>query len=283
MSDNYELSRRKALLGLGTIGVAGAAAGMGTSALFSDEESFTNNSITAGTTNLTATLGFVDVQQAEGASGPVASAEDLEISLDEGDNPATADGDPRVGVTVGDMKPGDCIILRTTARVEDNPMYVAVDAKNVSEDGGETTEPEPTPDEGELGDALDITFGYDSDRTSLHDNSLEGSITPDPNGELSGSEFLNNLGMGYLYRGRNGASGNPPGGHGDGDALPTRIGTNGNADREAVTHFIEICLPVDVGNEVQGDKVSFDLVWSAEQVRNNADPANSTQVDGNVN
>jgi len=278
MSDNnrYELSRRKALLGLGTIGVAGAGAGLGTTALFSDEESFVNNTITAGTTNLVAELGLVEIR----SSAP----DEVEAKLDP--NPTVADGDVEMGVTVGDMKPGDCIVLRTTARVEDNPMYVAVSAENVSQSGGATTEPEPTPDDGEIGDNLDITFGWDSDRGNLHDNSLEGSIKPDPNGQLSGSDFLTTLGGGYLYRGRNGESGSPPGGHGDGSAAPTRIGGDvsaSNVDRDAVTHFIEICLPDTVGNIVQGDSVSFDLVWSAEQVRNNPDPGNSDAVDGSVN
>ena len=48
----YSLSRRKALLGLGTVGVAGAGAGVGTSALFSDTESFEDNTLTAGELNL---------------------------------------------------------------------------------------------------------------------------------------------------------------------------------------------------------------------------------------
>ena len=52
MSDNMELSRRKILGGVGAVGAAGAAAGLGTTALFSDEESFENNSITAGTLDL---------------------------------------------------------------------------------------------------------------------------------------------------------------------------------------------------------------------------------------
>jgi predicted ribosomally synthesized peptide with SipW-like signal peptide len=49
---NMELSRRKILGAAGAVGAAGAAAGLGTSALFSDEESFVNNSITAGTLDL---------------------------------------------------------------------------------------------------------------------------------------------------------------------------------------------------------------------------------------
>jgi Ca-activated chloride channel family protein len=48
----YELSRRKVLAGLGTVGAASAAAGLGTSALFSDTESFENNTLTAGSLDL---------------------------------------------------------------------------------------------------------------------------------------------------------------------------------------------------------------------------------------
>lgn len=50
--DGYDLSRRQALLGLGTIGVASAGAGAGTFAYFSDTESSTGNQIQAGTLDL---------------------------------------------------------------------------------------------------------------------------------------------------------------------------------------------------------------------------------------
>ena len=48
----FELSRRKALASLGAVGVASAGAGLGTSAYFSDTESFENNTITAGELDL---------------------------------------------------------------------------------------------------------------------------------------------------------------------------------------------------------------------------------------
>ena len=51
--DNIELTRRKVLTGLGTIGVAGAAAGAGTMAYFSDTEESTGNTVSAGTLDLT--------------------------------------------------------------------------------------------------------------------------------------------------------------------------------------------------------------------------------------
>jgi len=46
------LSRRKTLAALGTIGVASAGAGLGTSAYFSDQETFQNNQLTAGELDL---------------------------------------------------------------------------------------------------------------------------------------------------------------------------------------------------------------------------------------
>ncbi|MFB6069213.1 MAG: SipW-dependent-type signal peptide-containing protein [Halobacterium sp.] len=48
MTDDFELSRRKVLAGLGTVGVASAGAGLGTSAYFSDQETFQNNELVAG-------------------------------------------------------------------------------------------------------------------------------------------------------------------------------------------------------------------------------------------
>ena len=49
MDDQFDISRRKALAALGTIGVASAGAGLGTSAYFSDQETFDNNTLVAGT------------------------------------------------------------------------------------------------------------------------------------------------------------------------------------------------------------------------------------------
>jgi len=52
MDDSFELTRRRALAALGTIGVASAGAGLGTSAYFSDQETFENNALTAGTLDM---------------------------------------------------------------------------------------------------------------------------------------------------------------------------------------------------------------------------------------
>ncbi|MDR5657342.1 VWA domain-containing protein [Halodesulfurarchaeum sp. HSR-GB] len=51
-NNTFEISRRKTLAALGTIGAASAGAGLGTSAWFSDTESFEDNTITAGELDL---------------------------------------------------------------------------------------------------------------------------------------------------------------------------------------------------------------------------------------
>jgi hypothetical protein len=211
------------------------------------------------------------------------------------------------GLTVGDMKPGDSFIIRTTVEVEDNPMYVAATAASADDSEGVNTEPETSTqsggtnpdtggdavgdgsgdDAGDLDNELLVTFGYDGDQvgnSSSVDRTLDATdgsgnpqITPDPGLGFDGSSsaiatsFIDTLqGGGLTYRNQAGGTADPPGGHGDG--LATRVGgdaTDSNVDREQVTHFIKFELPIDVGNEVQGDSLSFDLGFAAEQVRNN--------------
>ncbi|NUE03241.1 VWA domain-containing protein [Halorubraceae archaeon YAN] len=51
-NNNFKISRRKVLGGLGAVGIASAGAGLGTTAFFSDSESFDGNTITAGEVDL---------------------------------------------------------------------------------------------------------------------------------------------------------------------------------------------------------------------------------------
>ncbi len=52
MTDNIEITRRKVLASVGAVGAAGAAAGYGTSALFSDTEEFERNTLASGELDL---------------------------------------------------------------------------------------------------------------------------------------------------------------------------------------------------------------------------------------
>jgi len=90
MDERFDISRRKALAALGTIGVASAGAGLGTSAYFSDQETFENNQLVAGT--LDVGVGYtahysdwsddegegVSVRMYDGAAGETGAAGDLQ-------------------------------------------------------------------------------------------------------------------------------------------------------------------------------------------------------------
>jgi hypothetical protein len=314
---SIELTRRKILLSTTAVGIAGAGAGLGTSALYGDSEEFGNNLIQAGTTNLIAEAEVVDVSSGLENNGTV---ELTDADSDDGSDNGVleADGAMVAGLTVQDMKPGDSFILRVTVEVEDNPMYVAATAVNADDSEGVNTEPENSTqnggsnpdvedgtgagngsdavgdgsddDAGDLDNELLVTFGYDDAQVGTPgnvdgtlddtDGSGDPKITPDPGLGLDGSSsatatsFIDTLqGSGLTYRNQASGTADPPGGHGDG--LATRIGGDANAsnvDREQVTHFIKFELPVNVGNEVQGDSFSFDLGFATEQVRNNDDP-----------
>ena len=91
MSDQpIELTRRKALAAVGTVGVASAGAGLGTTAYFSDTEQFANNQLTAGSLDMK--VGYsahysdwsdgegegVSVRMYDGGANKTGSSSDLE-------------------------------------------------------------------------------------------------------------------------------------------------------------------------------------------------------------
>ena len=185
----HELSRRKVLAGLGAIGVASAGAGLGTSAYFSDNESFTGNTLTAGTLDLKLDYkstylggpGRLDDIRAMGY-GP----DDETLAQDLGDGryllgqaPTPADmqawedlvtgeefdfcspeadeylvnGDGIPVFTLSDVKPGDSGEVTISLHICDNPAYL----KLVGEltENGENGQTEPEADaEGEDTDGI---------------------------------------------------------------------------------------------------------------------------------
>jgi len=276
MTDNtVELTRRKILFAAGTVGAAGVGAGVGTSALFSDEESFTNNVITAGTTNLT-------VQAAIAARSAALDGDPSTppgVSIQE----TVVDGSPGTGLTFTDLKPGDEFVLGFDVVVEDNPMYVQIEAQNADDSEGTNTEPEPQPgpdddtdavgdgtgdDAGDLDNETLVTIGHDDDDGAANNFTWDTGGLNEPSnpefgsgGGISLTSFLTNLQDGIIYEDSSGV----PLGHGS--DTPAEIGSGNN-----VTHWLYVRVPTSVGNEIQGDTVSFDLVWNAEQARNNDAP-----------
>ncbi|MFB6074702.1 MAG: TasA family protein [Haloarculaceae archaeon] len=84
MKQNIKLTRRRVLGGLVTVGAASAAAGAGTMAYFSDTESSSGNTITAGTLDLTSPAdGVIDVTNAvPGDSIPASGTTTIQATYD---------------------------------------------------------------------------------------------------------------------------------------------------------------------------------------------------------
>ena len=273
-SQLYSLSRRKMVAGLGVVGLASAGAGVGTSAFFSDEESFENNTLTAGTLDMSVTANVVaadDYWTGQGA---------LDLS-------ETADGDVVSGIQVDDVKPGDWAVICFDIEVGDNPGYVQVRTEEFVENGGSNPEPEQdvegdTDNDADLGEFLLTTVwqNYDEtsgDKTGLSTldpvfNNASDDLTisygsPDVGGVVDGVTHYTNareangvLENGYLIKDDNG------------DLLPI----NDQANEGVYSFCLLLEIPFQVGNVIQGDSISFDLVFETEQVRHNEDPFNNT-------
>jgi predicted ribosomally synthesized peptide with SipW-like signal peptide len=255
----YELTRRKILASVGAVGVAGAGAGLGTSALFSDEESFTNNSITAGTLDMSVTAEVVEASEYYTSSG---AGPNVVGEME------TADGNAVVGLQASDVKPGDWIIICFEISVGDNPAYVRVSAEDFAQYENGQTEPEGDVDSsgggslgmpqngqgaGELQDKLvaEVYDGYDGSDDSSPPRSHLGGKHPNLSGTAQSTfeQFATGVVIG-------------------GFADPTPVGSGSNSPTN-LKRYLLLELPADVGNEVQSDAIEFDLVFDAVQVRNN--------------
>ncbi|OYR40096.1 hypothetical protein DJ82_08665 [Halorubrum sp. Ib24] len=274
-TNDIGLSRRKMLLGLGAVGVASAGAGLGTTAYFSDTETFENNSLTAGTLDMSVTAEIVAADEYWSSAGVVGMTE-------------TADGEGvTAGLVVDDVKPGDWAIVCFDIEVGDNPGYVQVRTENFTETGGANPEPEQavegdTDNDADLGEFLLTTVwqSYDDtsgDKTGLStldpvfnnaSNSLGINYAPsDVGGVVDADAHYTNareadaqLNAGYLIKDDNG------------DLLPI----NDEANEGVYSFCLLLEVPFEVGNVIQGDSLSFDLVFETEQVRHNEDPFNNS-------
>lgn len=218
MSDEFNLSRRKTLTALGGIGVASAGAGLGTSAFFSDAETFEGNSLTAGQLQL-----YGSWQQIYyGASqetrpqdyGPAgrpwvnAYPDDTDNGIQSlGDRRYVADPDddpkeganiplscrdfenlpdpPRPVIDLDDVKPGDKGEVTFGITLCDNPAYLWLQSANI--------EMENVPEEEtQLGEFIKAKVWYDEDCDNVPDEctSADLMLTID----FSGSMFYDRYG-----------------------------------------------------------------------------------------
>jgi len=248
------LSRRKMLVGLGAVGVASAGAGLGTTAYFSDEESFEGNTITAGELDL-----FVDYEASYDSDGAVENMADSASG--------TQDGDPAgIFYDLQDVKPGDSGHVEFCFRIVDNPSYVWA-CGDLTQDENGITEPEShvddTPDLSELGDSIDARLVYcerDGEDIVEGDEIVSGSLV-DVFAALSGGAALDGDGVPGLVPGEQGAYDTLVD-DGDGDFITG----------PCVCLFWEI--PTSVGNEIQSDALTMGLEFHAVQSRHNDGSAN---------
>ncbi|UTF52005.1 vWA domain-containing protein [Natronosalvus rutilus] len=179
--DGIELTRRKILGSVGAVGLAGAGAGLGTSAYFSDEETFRNNTINAGEFDL-----LLDYRLTyHGGSGRLEHIREMkdgryadakELDEEEGvylleqvpDAMVIVDGeylkwdeavrevgwcdhklrkemvngDEIAPIELGDVKPGDSGCLTTSLHLCDNAGYIWMNGGLTANDDNGFTDPE---------------------------------------------------------------------------------------------------------------------------------------------
>jgi predicted ribosomally synthesized peptide with SipW-like signal peptide len=307
MTDDFELTRRKALAALGTIGVASAGAGLGTSAYFSDQETFENNRLTAGELDLKVSWAehYSDWSEDE---AEFARMEDGELVVEDraGFMEATlqeefpdaetrsaiesGDADPceefadvpddleKPVIELGDVKPGDFGEVTFDFVLCDNPGYVWLNGalRDAAENG--LTEPEADDEdevEGvvELADEIRVTVWYDDGDNVLEDPETvvtDREFEPNPISSavaVSGDDRI--VAQGTLREVLAQLS------TGEGvplDAVPTSDSPERDCFTDTPTvHSLGFLweLPVDHANEVQSDSVTFDLGFYTEQCRHN--------------
>ncbi|MFD1685103.1 choice-of-anchor W domain-containing protein [Halobellus litoreus] len=245
----YSLSRRKMLAGLGAVGLASAGAGLGTSAYFSDEESFENNTLTAGTLDLR-----VRYEASYDSDGAVENMADSAMG--------TQDGDPAgMFYDLDDVKPGDSGHVEFCFDIVDNPAYMwACGDLSQAENG--MNEPEmavdDTPDIGELGDSIVARLSYCDE--------VDGAF-------VEGEEIVSGSLVDVIAAISSGAAL-------DGDGVAGLVpGEQSPYDEEVVVDEEEyitgacICLfweiPYEVGNEIQSDSLTMSFEFHALQARHN--------------
>mgnify|MGYP000377404016 CR=1 FL=1 len=250
MSDKrIKLTRRKILAGTTAVGAAGIGAGFGTGALFSDQESFANNELTAGELDLT-----VHYESSLDQDG---------VSTDSTTESGTIDGNPAErSYQVADLKPGDSGSIEFCFSVVDNPAFMRVQGELTENAENGQTDPEadvdhsggdPGEGNGELADAIDATLRYCTDGNE-----------PAEEEEVISRGSLSNVLSGL----RIGAPLDGAGNVNSAERTPLQAQSNSESTAEPCV-CLEWNVPTDVGNEIQTDSVGFELSFIAEQSRHN--------------
>jgi predicted ribosomally synthesized peptide with SipW-like signal peptide len=332
----FDLSRRKLLGSVATIGAAGAIGGAGTMAFFSDEEEFANNQLTAG--ELDMKVGYsahysdwsddegqgVSVRMWDGAPGTTGTASDLEsgetglpandawlIAVDDpdqflantqyaeegnatcggngnGNNPTDADDVEQPVIALDDVKPGDFGEVTFDFALCDNPGFVWLNGELRSKAENGITEPEAKDTDEEESAERPASQDSTSDVVELLDAVQAAYWIDDGNNYQNGNEspaFVGSLRDALAELSAGNSNGNDAN---KGALLPGDIsaeqggGMGGSCFSAGTTHSVAFAwwVPVDHGNEIQGDSATFDLGFYTEQCRHNSADGGGGQQNG---
>jgi len=261
---NIQLSRRSVLGGLGAVGLASAGAGLGTTAFFSDQESFDGNTITAGQLQIlgswqqmyygaddsvrpqdygTAGRPWVNAFPDDTDDG-IQSLGDRVYVDDPSDDPAEGRNiqlscedfeelgeSPRPVIALDDVKPGDEGEITFGFTLCDNPGYVWMN--------GDIVEETPGAGEGQLVDYLRAKVWRDEDCDNVYDE-LE------PSDLVLMVDFSGSM----LYSQYGGVVSNDPITVGNGDYGETNYSTTAKIDlvEQGIIEFIDL-----LRNEIDSD------------------------------
>jgi predicted ribosomally synthesized peptide with SipW-like signal peptide len=168
--DTFDLSRRKVLAGLGTIGVASAGVGLGTSAYFSDEENFVNNSLVAGELDMKMgySAHYSDWSPDEDGSDTETEDDDVDVVMWDGPpNTTGGPGDlPTIDGTTYTGLPTNAawlIAVDSPGQFLENTQYAASGEASCDEfgtDAGDLDQPVINIEDVKPGDFGEVTFDF---------------------------------------------------------------------------------------------------------------------------
>ena len=233
--EKFELSRRNALIGIGTVGVASAGAGLGTTAFFSDQEEFADNTIQAGE------FGLNVEQQIHGVDQDGIGPDELEFGENQEDGVWAS-----VPIDITDAKPGDKYKFCWEIKVKENPGYVAVAGSFTDKTGAEASNV-GADDLWDIDDNDDLkTLGETATATLITKYNKKKHEHPYDNL----ADLLSSLENGILVSDKKGE--------------PIRFEAG-----QTVTVCLKITIPTEVGNEIQGAVTTVTKLFYAEQARHN--------------
>ena len=226
---------RRILVSVMVIGLVGALAGSSTMALFNDSETSSDNQFTAGELDL-------KIDWDESYNGEHVETQELT------NNPGTI-------FDFEDIKPGDHGEATVSLHLEDNPGWIWMNMNQTSNWDNACTEPERAAEgqcgsEGELDEELEFTIWADDGDNILQDD--ENVIF-----EGTAEELEETSDEGVLL-----------------DGNPSTNETEAFPGQETGYIGVKWSLPLETGNQVQGDSVSYDVNFYTEQRRHNDNPDN---------